>query len=326
MLTNWRQILGLICAAAISTAAVASDQGKWPERPVRFIVPFAAGGGVDIASRVVADKLKDRWGQPVIIDNKPGANTLIAAQSVLSSPKDGYTLLVTNAATFYLPAVNPTVKMRPLEDFVSVAELNLEQLVLVASSNVPASKVSEIAALARANPKSYSFGTYGYGTVAHLVLLEINRSSQLEMTHVPFRGTAPVMQALLSGDIALGVSNYATAKPFIDSGKLKPIAVTGQTRSPFMPDVPTLGESGVSGFGWPQWIGVFAPTGTPQPIMERIAKDVAAVLQDRAVVNRLAEMFTLPGTRTLKDFAKVVEDNAKLQGGMSQRFGIQMGN
>lgn len=322
---NRRQILGLVCAAAASTAAVASDQGAWPDKPVRFVVSFAAGGGVDLASRVVADKLKDRWGQPVVIDNKPGANTLIAAQTVLSAPRDGYTLLVTNVATFYLPAVNPNVKMRPLEEFVPVAELNAEQLVLVAPSNVPATKLPQIIELAKKDPKSYAVGSYGYGTLAHLVLLEMNRANQMELTHVPYRGTAPMMQALLSGDVKLGLSNYATAKSFIDAGKLKPIAVTGQARSPFMPDVPTLAESGVSGFDWPSWIGVFAPAGTPKEVVQRIAKDMAAVLKMNSTASRLGEMYTVPGTRILGDFAKVVERSAKAQGDMSQSFGIRMG-
>lgn len=299
-------------------------QGKWPNRPVRLVVPFAPGGGVDIAARVIAEKLKDSWGHAVFIDNRPGANTLIAAQAVLAAPRDGYTLLLTNVVTFYLPAVNAAAKIRPFEDFAPIGELNVDQLVLLTPASVGTNRLSQIVDMARQDPKSFSFGTYGYGTVAHLVLLELNKHRSLDLAHVPYRGTAPMIQAMLGGEVKLGVSNYATAKPFIESGKLRAVAVTGTSRSPFMPDVPTLTQAGVPGFDSPQWTGLFAPSGVPKGLLQQMAQDVTAVIHNESTVKRFAEMFTVPGTRVLDEFGKVVERDAKWQGDLSQTHGIKM--
>ncbi|MES2631373.1 MAG: tripartite tricarboxylate transporter substrate binding protein [Pseudomonadota bacterium] len=324
MLTR-RQLSIALLAATGCLQSTAFAQTKWPDRPVRIVVPFAAGGGVDIAARLVADKLRERWNQSVVIDNKPGANTLIAATAVLGAPKDGYTLLMTNSNTFFLPAVNASVKMRPLEDFVPIAEVSVDQLVVVAPTSLTG-KLPQIIEMARKDPKAFPFGTYGYGTMAHLLLIEVNKGNGLDLAHVPYRGTAPMVQAMLAGDVKLGVSNYGTAKSFIEAGKLRPVAVFGQSRSPFMPDVPTLGESGVPGFEASQWIGLFAPAGTPKDLVQRMAQDVTAVLKNEATVKRLGEMFTVPGTRVMDDFGKLVERDARNQGGMSQAAGIKMGD
>lgn len=322
---NRRQASIALFATSSLLSVGTQAQPKWPDRTVRILVPFAAGGGVDIAARLVADKLRERWGQSVVIDNRPGANSLIAAQAVLAAPKDGYTLLMTNVNTFVLPAVNPNVKIRPLEDFMPIAEINVDQLVVVVPSSVQG-QLPQILAAAQKDPKSFAFGTYGYGTLAHLLLIEINKTRSLDLPHIPYRGTAPLVQSMLAGDVKLGVSNFGTAKPFLESGRLRAVAVYGASRSPFMPTVPTLAESGVAGFDGFQWIGLFAANGTSKNLVQRISGDVSAVLKDESLVMRLADMFTQPGTRVLDDFGKFVERDAGIQGRMSQAAGIRMGD
>jgi len=319
-------IAAALGGALLLTQGGAMAQTSWPERPVRFIVPFAPGGGVDIAARLIGEHLQKHWQQPVIIENRPGANTLIAAQAVQSAAKDGYTLLITNAPTFYLPAVNPSVTLRPLEEFVPIAELTVDQLVVIAPASLKANTLNDVLELAKKDPKSFAYGSYGYGTVAHLLLHEINTTRGLDLVHIPYRGTAPLIQAMLAGDVNLGVTNYGTAKPFIESGKLQPLAVMGTPRSPFMPDVPTLSEEGVTRFETYQWVGVFAPAGVPNELIQKISKDIQTVIHSEPVTKRLADFFTRPGTKHTDEFRALVERDAKVQGGMSQAAGIRMGD
>ncbi len=324
MLPALRRVL--IALAGLAFACASHAQADWPGRAVRLVVPFPAGGGIDIAARQIADRLRERWSQPVIVENRPGANSLLAVQAVLGAPRDGYTLLVTNPITFYLPDVSPTTKIRPLDEFVAVAQLSSEQLALVVTADAPAGGLAAALDAARADPKAWAFGSYGYGSLAHLLQVQLNASRGTTLAHVPYKGTAPLVQGMMSGEVRLGVSNFATVRPFLESGRLRALAVTGPVRSPFLREVPTLAEAGVPGFEMTQWAGLFAPAGTPAAVVERLGRDLAEVLKSDVLARRLAELYLLPGEAFGADFDRIVRRDAGRLGEMSRAASIRLGD
>ena len=302
-------ILGMLAGAV--TLPARSQERSFPKHAVKVVVPFAPGGGADVPMRLLAEQLRVTWAAPVIVDNRSGANTIIAAQAVLSAPRDGHTLLVTTSLTFQLPYLLQNMPLNPAADLLPISPITLEQLVVLTPANGTIRSLKDAVVAARAEPQRFAFGSLGNASNSNLVRVEISRQLQVELIHVPYRGSAPAVQAMLGGEIGLTLVNYGTAKPHIASGKLRPIAVTGSRRSSFLPDVPTLSESGVTGFESPAWIGMFAPAGVAAPVIQQISDDVRAALRAPDIVQRYAEFGQVAPQMTVEEFRSVVTSDVQ---------------
>ncbi|WP_172705256.1 tripartite tricarboxylate transporter substrate-binding protein [Variovorax paradoxus] len=310
---------------ALSQAPALAQAAEWPQRPVRLVVPFAPGGGADIATRQLCEQLRKGWGgTATVIDNKPGANTIIAAETVLNAPRDGSTFLATISLTTQLPYLMAKVPFNPATDLVPVGAITVEQLVLVANPAAGARTLPELFAAARREPHRFAFGSYGIGSNSHLVLNELNRASGTEIVHSPYKGAAPAVQAVLGGEVALAVSNYGTVKQHIASGKLVPLAVTGERRSRFLPAVPSFAELGIKGFETPAWIGVFAARGVPDAIVQKLGADMRKALQAPELVTKLVDFGQEPGQMTVAEFQALVRRDEENAGRMIRAAGIRL--
>ena len=280
-----RLLLCALAACAFAAPALAQD---YPSKPIRMLVPFTPGGGTDILARIVAGKMSESMGQQVIVENKPGANTLVASEAVARAAPDGYTLLMqTNNL-----ASNPTLyqgKMTfdTVKDLVPVALVAGNPHVLVVHPSVPAKNLKEFIALAKSKPKTITFASAGSGTVNHLSGELLSMLAGIEMLHVPYKGSGSVMPDLLGGHVNALFAAMPTVTQHIRDGKLRAIAVTTPRRFRGLPDVPTIVELGYPGYDFSSWFGVLAPAGTPQPIIARLNAEIVKALKDPAVQQKL---------------------------------------
>jgi len=286
-----RFVLGSCLALAGIGPSLAAD--PYPTRAVRLIVGFPAGGPTDIVARIVAQSLSERLGQQIIVENRPGAGSNIATQAVISSPPDGYTLLLVSPPH----AVNATLyKKLPynfLEDIVPVAGLADGPNVMEVHPSVPARTVAEFIAYAKANPGKISFASAGNGTTIHLSGELFMAMTGIKMLHVPYRGSAPALTDMISGQVQVMFDNVLSSLPHLQSGALRPLAVTSRRRSEALPDVPTVAET-VPGYETGTWWGVGVPKGTPAEIVEKLNREINAVLADPKVKTRFAELGSAP--------------------------------
>ena len=268
--------LGAAAAAALSDGAAAQDLA--PGRPVTLIVPTAAGGTTDFAARLLAEPLGQRLGRPIVVDNRAGANGVIGTQAVTRARPDGHTLLVQYSGyQVGTPAVVRNIGWDPLKDLAPVALLMDAPQVLLAHPSVPAKTLGELIAYAKANPGKLNYASAGNGSMQHLGTELLKQRAGIELEHVPYKGTGPVMQDLLSGRVQLFLTTPPPAVPFIRNGQLRAIVLSARERQPALPDVPTAAEAGMPGFVAEAWFAVFAPARTPAPLVEHLAKEVSAI-------------------------------------------------
>ena len=272
-------VVAVFSLLALSLGPAAAQQ--WPSKPVKIIVSYPAGGPVDILGRNLATGLQQLWnGTPVVIENKPGANAIIGTDYVAKQPADGYTLLFANdpslSSNQYLYNKLP---YDPVKDLVPVVNVASTTLILVTSASVPAKNLAELIALAKQKPGVLSYGSFGPGSVVHLDMEAFASAVGIKLLHVPFKGTADVMQALAGGQIDMAFAAIGPAVPQIKAGKMRGLGVASLQRQPLVPDVPTFIEAGVPNFEARSWFGIAAPAGTPRPIIDRIAADVLRVVQ-----------------------------------------------
>ena len=274
--------------AALAQPAMAQPAIGYPSKPVRFIVPFPAASATDIVARAVGQKLGDKWGQPVIIENRPGAGGNLGTELAAKAPNDGYTILWGTVANAISASLYTKLNYNFTRDFAPVMLVAKTPLVLVANKAVPASNVAQLIAHAKGQPDKISFGSGGIGTSNHLAGEMFNNLTGSDMVHVPYKGTPAAYTDLVGGRIGVMFDNIVAAMPQIKSGQLKALAVTSAKRSAALPDVPTASESGLPGFEAVSWLSLLVPTGTPQPIIEKINRDVTAILALPDVRERLA--------------------------------------
>ncbi len=297
----------LATPALLALAAPLQAQPGYPGRPITLVVPYPAGGSADILARTVGQKLGERLGQTVVVENRAGAGTAIGAKFVAGAAPDGYTLLL---GTVSSQAINPAmskVGYDPLKDFTPVAPLASIPFVLVAHPSLPARTVADVVALARAKPGELSYASAGLGTSNHLAGELLASAAQVRLLHVPYKGSAPALNDVAAGHVPLMFDLMATALPQVQSGKVKALAVTGRKRSALLPDVPTAIESGLAGYDVTAWFGVFAPAGLPRPVLERLNTEIAAVIRTPDMQKRLRELGADPeeaGIEAYADFGR----------------------
>jgi tripartite-type tricarboxylate transporter receptor subunit TctC len=287
-----RTLLGApaLLAASALPAAPARAQAEWPTRPIRLILPYAAGGPTDIIARLVAERLSSRLPQRVLVENRTGAAGSIGAYAAAKSPPDGYTLFFTNIGHAVLRAVVPTLDFDPERDLTAVTVVAESPMVLLVPPNSPHRSVADLVAAARREPGRVTYGTAGGGGALQLVSLRFLRAAGLEMTEVPYRGSAPAALDLANGSLDMLYDAGATGFALAQGGRARALAVSGPARSPVMPDVPTIGEAGFPDATFMVWQAILAPAATPPALVARIQREVAAVLAEPAVRTRLAEL------------------------------------
>ena len=300
-----RMALGFVCSL---TLMLQSSQ-DYPTKPVRMIEPFGAGGGPDVISRAVSPKLSALWGQPVTVENHPGAGSTAAPALVAKSPPDGYTLLVNTSAHAYSAAVLKNLPYNPLKDFIPVAPLTSQPYVLVASKSSGITTVGELISAAKAKPGKLKFGSAGTGTGTHLGLEKFNLEAGIKAAHVPGRpgdAIADVIANTVAGHTTYMMAPIQLALADIRAGNLRALGVTTKKRSSLLPEVPTIAEAGVPGFDYPIWYGVWVPAGTPAGVVDKLAKDIACVLAAPDLRDQLAKHGADPMGMTQPEFARFV--------------------
>lgn len=316
------------CGAAAAAACflvqpVAAQAPAWPTKPIRIIVPFSPGAFTDTSARIVAKELSDQLGQPVIVENKLGASGTIGVDTVAKSAPDGYTLLITETSFGMVPAIFAKLPYDPVKDLVPVTQYAEAAAVLMARNGFPAKNIKELIALAKTKPDSVSFGTAGQGSSSHLPLEWFQTLTGTKMLHVPFKGAAASIPELVAGRVDLVLSSVATGAPYITSGKVEPLAVTGKERTPVLPSVPTFAEAGLPEFRTSYWFGLFAPAGTPKEIVARLEQEVAKALTSPSLREAFAKQGARPVGNTPAQFAAFIGDEIELWKKVVKAAGIK---
>ena len=302
-----RLAIGLVLAAI---GAHACAQG-FPNRLVRIVVAFPVGGGTDIVARVVGQKLGELWGQQVVVENRAGARGVIGTEFAARAAPDGYTLLM---ATLGNLAVNqhlfPKMAVDPLTAFAPITQVVDVHFVLLAHPGLAANSVSELIALAKARPGVLTYSSSGSGGAPHLAAELFKRLAQVDLTHIPYKGSAPSMQDVMGGQVSVTFDSQIQALPFIKDGRLRALGVLGRTRSQQLPDVPTVAEAGVPGYALTNWFGLVAPAGTPKDILDRIHTEVTRILGTAELRNRIADMSATVAGNTPEQFGATIRADA----------------
>lgn len=302
----WRVIV-----AALLTTGLFSQQAalaQYPTKPVHIVVPYPAGGAVDAFARVLTQQLSEMWGQQVVVDNRPGASTMIGAEQVAKSPPDGYTLLLTAELTLVIvPHLYEKIPYDPLRDFAPVVALVSATQALVANPSLPVKTVKDLVALAKAKPGQLTFGSFGNGSTGHLNMEVLQAMTGARFNHIPYNGAGPAMNDVIGGHIDFMLAALSIVKGNVQAGKLHMIGVGSNHRSGEFPDVPTLSESGAPGFEAKSWFGLVAPAGTPPDVIKKINQDVTRVISDHAFAEKyLAAQGLESITGTPEQFAAFV--------------------
>jgi tripartite-type tricarboxylate transporter receptor subunit TctC len=302
------RLLPAVLVAAAALAPVTAFAQAYPSKPIRLVVPFPAGGSLDVVARAIGQKLTEAWGQPVVIDNRPGAGGNIGADLVAKSAPDGYTILEGALSTH---AVNVSLYSKmpydPVKDFAPITLVAVTPNVLVLNASFPVNTVPELLAYARANPGKLSFGSGSNGSAGHLAGELFKTEARVDMVHIPYKGGAPALQALLAGDTQLMFDNLANSEAQLKAGKLKALAVTTAKRSPLAPQLPTLSETGLPGFDIYTWWGFMAPAGTPKEIIAKWNAEVTRILASPEMKAFFAQQGAEPAADSPEQFAALIK-------------------
>ncbi|HSS28312.1 MAG TPA: tripartite tricarboxylate transporter substrate binding protein [Usitatibacter sp.] len=308
--------------ALLGLAFPALAQDAWPSRPVRIIVPFPAGGVADLAPRVVGQKLSEKWGQPVIVENKAGAAGNIGMGEGARAAPDGYTLVLAPTGNLTVNQFLFKLPFDTAKDLAPITLLATSPNVLVVNPSVPAKTFRELIDYAKANPGKLNFASPGAGSGAHLAGELLNIDAGIQATHVPYKGLAPAVTDLLGGQVQMMFAGISTVIQYVKNGKLVALAIASPQRSPQLPDVPTVAESGIPGFDVTSWYGLITRAGTPPAIIDKIQRDAAEVLRDPEVRNRFAGLGLEPGGNTPAEFEAMIASESRKWGDIVRKAHI----
>ena len=311
----------LLLAALTATAQAQT----WPSKPIKYIVPFAAGGTTDILARTISDKLSIALGQPVIVENKPGAGGGVGAAETAKAPPDGYTVM---GGTISTHAINATLYSNlpydPVKDFVAITLIARVPNMLVINNDIPAKDVAELIKLMKASPGKWNFASSGNGTSQHLSGELFKGMAGVDMQHIPYKGSPPALSDVMGGQVSMTFDNITTAWTLAKGGKLRALAVTTAKRSPIAPDVPTLGESGLPGYEIGSWQGVFAPAGTPPDIVKRLNAEIVKIINLPDVQKKLLDLGAEPVANSSEEFTAFVKVEVVKWGEVVKKSGAKV--
>lgn len=306
------RVAGFIFGAAVFFGLAASQTVQaadtWPDRPITMIVSSSAGSGPDALARALAKQLSMTFGQPVVVENRPGASGAIGIQAAARAPNDGYTLLYSTASSMVVwPSVGTSVPVDTTKDLVPIAETAAGGVFLVVNSAVPAKNLKELIELIKANPGQFSYGSWGNGSTGHLMMEWLKGKTGMQVTHVPYRNTTQMLTELASNVLKVGWTDPSALIPFVQAGNIRAIAISGNERAPQLPDVPTLAESGFE-FDQVGWFGIFAPTGTDPKIVERLNLEINKSQRSKEMIELMKKLnFATPPQKTSEEFKAIVE-------------------
>jgi tripartite-type tricarboxylate transporter receptor subunit TctC len=303
------------------TPSLAQD---WPQKPIRFIVPFPAGGGTDFVARLVADHLSKSLNQTIFVENRGGANGSIGLDALKQADADGYTFGFTSDTPLTVnPWLYKNLSYDPLKDFVPVVSAVRLPGMLVANPSLPANSVAELIALAKQKPGSIAYGSAGIGNFSHLAMVLFSQATGVQMLHVPYKGTGPMAMGILGGEVQVEFNNVSTLYPFVKDGKLKPLAVAEPKRMPQFPDWPAVAET-VPGFEMAPWVGLIAPAATPKPILDKMTAAMLAVMNDPAVVKQCADQYLTVMALPRDQFTALIRSDTEKWGKVVKSANIQI--
>ncbi|MGH8702154.1 MAG: tripartite tricarboxylate transporter substrate binding protein [Burkholderiales bacterium] len=321
---NPTNVARLACAALIAAAAGAAfAQAGYPGKPVRMVVPSSAGGGTDIVARIIAPELSKRLGQQVVIDNRPGAGTMIGIEVAAKSPPDGYTLLMGLSTLAINSALYKKVPYDPVRDFAPITQAVSSASIIVVHPSVPVKTLKELIAFARARPGQLNYASAGTGTYPHMTMELFLSMAKLQMVHIPYKGTAPAMIDMLAGQVATMAATVLTGMPHIRSGRLRPLGITSSARSSVAPDIPTIAEAGLPGYESVQWYGMLAPARTPKDIITRLHAEATGVLKQPEIKARLAADGADTVGSSPEEFARYIQSELVKWAKVARDAGIQ---
>ena len=316
----------LFMAAALCAVSTLAAAQAWPSKPIRYVVPFAAGGSTDIMGRTIAEKLSVALGQPVVVENKPGAGGGgVGAAEVAKAPPDGYTIMGGTISTHAINAsLYTSLPYDPVKDFVAITLIARVPNMLVVNNDIPAKNVAELIKLMKANPGKWNFASAGNGTSQHLSGELFKGMAGVEMQHIPYKGSPPALTDVMGGQVSMTFDNITTAWPLAKGGKLKALAVTTSKRSPVAPDVPTLAESGLPGYEVGSWQGVFAPAGTPPDIVKRLNTEIVKIINMPDVQKKMIELGAEPVGNSSEEFGAFVKTEVVKWGDVVKKSGAKV--
>jgi tripartite-type tricarboxylate transporter receptor subunit TctC len=303
-----RTLLALALVGGATSTALAQS---YPNKPIRVMVGFPPGGVADVLARIIGPKLSENVGQPVVVENRAGAGSNIAAETVAKSPPDGYTLFVYSTVNAVNVSLFTKLAYDPVKDFAPVSLIASMANILVVNPSVPASSVQELIALAKAQPGKLNFGSAGNGTTQHLSGQVFKSMAGIEISHVPYKGSVPAMTAVLAGEIPMMFNVMSTVLPQMKGGKVRALAVTSAKRSALVPDLPTMAEAGLPGFDYVSYFGVLAPAGTPREVVARLNAEIVKLLETPDMKARLAEVGAEPLSSTPERFGAFIQEEIR---------------
>jgi tripartite-type tricarboxylate transporter receptor subunit TctC len=322
-----RRTKRLLFILALALYASAASAQAYPSRPLRLIVPFAPGGAVDIIGRLVADAVSRSLGQPVVVENRPGAGAAIGAEAVARSAPDGYTLLIGTSSTHGVnSAVNPKLSYDPVKDFSPVVLLATAPWMVVVNPSLPVHNPKELIEYAKAHPGQLNFASYGRGSSNHLATELLKARAGIDVVHVPYKGSAPALLDLVAGQVNFMLDTYSTSAPLVEAGKIRLIGVTSSKRVPYAPDVPTVAESGVPGYVTGAFFAIWLPANTPAPIVERLNREFNSALKQDVIKERLLKLGLQPAGGTAQELGRVVVDEVRTWADLVKQQNLKFDN
>jgi putative tricarboxylic transport membrane protein len=322
-LVSMRLVLALLLAIGSISTAIAQT-GRWPEKPIRMLVPLPAGAAVDIVARLIGTRLADRLGQPIVMENRAGASGALASEAIAKAPPDGYTLGMATSTTHVTTAIlNAKLSYDPVNDFVPVALIGIVPYVLTVSPNLPVKTLADLIALAKARPKSLSYASVGLASLAHLATELMATMAGIELNHVPYRANGPAILDLAEGRIDMSFGVLGTSLQLIREGKIRALAVATDRRTEFAPEVPTMAEAGLPGFEASLWFAVVAPAALPTPIVERLNREINAIVSEPEITKALAVQAIVAEVSTPSKLRETIRADLEKWRAIALRAGIK---